>query len=68
MSKSAIGWLLITLGVIGLVIFGVKMSIIGYYPSEIVPFLALMVVSVGLGWLGNRFRKQAAVESDRGNG
>ncbi|QBR73257.1 hypothetical protein [Microbacterium sediminis] len=63
MSKSAIAWLLIALGGIGVAVFLIKMVIIGYYPNELVPFVILGVISAALLWLGGRFRKAAALES-----
>lgn len=64
MSKSAVAWLLIALGGAGAALFIIKISLIGYYPSEFVPYMILGAVSVLAIWVGDRFRKAAAHEAE----
>ncbi|MFT4259317.1 hypothetical protein [Microbacterium sp.] len=66
MSKQSIGWALIVAGGICVAIAMIKLSIIGYYPDEFLPFMILAVVGLGGLWVGDRFRKQAAIDADKG--
>lgn len=66
MSKLSIGWSLIAVGGVCAAIGVIKFVIIGYYPNEFLPYIILMLIGVGALWVGDRFRRQAAIDAGEG--
>ncbi len=59
MSKKNRGRLVGGIGIAAVLAALIKFGAIGFYPDEVLPYGALLVVGVVLFWLGNRMYTQA---------
>ncbi|MET0930602.1 MAG: hypothetical protein ABWX74_13865 [Aeromicrobium sp.] len=62
MTKESIGMLLGAVGGVAVLIAGIKLFVIGYYPDELVLFVVIGAVGAGLCWTGSRIYQTAKQE------
>lgn len=59
-NLTTVGWVLTVLGVILAGTAVIKLSIIGYYPDELVPYAVMALLGAGLLWGANRWGRAPA--------